>query len=991
MKRNLMRVAAVLALVFFAPELWAQEDEIGKSFKKPDAAEEALLRELLAKPLGADFPAKTLAQDYAEKLNAVNRLGDDAVREALLREAVRLIPDAGIKWTLANQLLSKDRFDEGNALTYQAVTEEKNPFKSAFFASQIACNLSWQSKNDAARASQLEVATNITGLERAAIRDSDKRYLMKAVARNARCLAYIEEQSGHFALSAEALQRAELNERKTVAMLANASALNSTEQSDLADIIVQKIGLFQAMGRLPDAEIALADLLRLSREAQLKAQQLGRIYGAAGILRFGQREFVQAEQFGRKADLVFGRIGMDVTKGERTWLARDIIKAQVGQRKWAEALREIERWDELAGDDPKLKQRFRFTFERAIVYFGNQRYVEAAELFRNTASGNRKKFGESSFFTAEATGLQGAALWRSGVPGQKSDALKLLKSAVSDYMSAANADYLENIGIRKELREIVFSAYLEAMANSPEEDATQAIGAADWVHNGIVQEALSDAAVRSAAGTPALADVVRREQDAKNEVSALRRFLSGEAGAAQSPLPEIAAKMRERITTLENDRVRLRAEIKAKFPDYDRLVRPPPPTVADIAQQLSPEQALLMVLPTPDAVYVWAVAADRPAAFVRASLSEAEVNTLVARLRAQLDFDSGFQAGKQFDNAAAFEICDKLLAPVAEVWKGKPQLIVAAGGALSQLPFAVLQTKPVGDSATQTPWLIRDVSIAQVPSISAWLAIKIIAKGDSAEQAFIGWGDPAFGTKVASATGEKGQSRKVVLTRANTLLDFDAPQIDAKPLSALKYADIPALPDTRDELFGIARVLKADVNSDVLLGSRATRASVLGASQSGQLAKKRVLAFATHGLMAGDLPNLTQPALAMAANGTDANNPLAPLLTLEDVLTLKLNADWVVLSACNTAAADGRAGEALSGLARGFFYAGSRSLLVTNWAVESESAKLLTTATFEHYATHPQSPKAESLRQAMLKVMSMPEYSHPAYWAPYALVGDGGR
>jgi len=152
-----------------------------------------------------------------------------------------------------------------------------------------------------------------------------------------------------------------------------------------------------------------------------------------------------------------------------------------------------------------------------------------------------------------------------------------------------------------------------------------------------------------------------------------------------------------------------------------------------------------------------------------------------------------------------------------------------------------------------------------------------------------------------------------------------------------------------------------------------------------------VLAFATHGLMAGDLPNLTQPALAMAANGTDANNPLAPLLTLEDVLTLKLNADWVVLSACNTAAADGRAGEALSGLARGFFYAGSRSLLVTNWAVESESAKLLTTATFEHYAANPQSPKAESLRQAMLKVMAMPEYSHPAYWAPYALVGDGGR
>lgn len=151
------------------------------------------------------------------------------------------------------------------------------------------------------------------------------------------------------------------------------------------------------------------------------------------------------------------------------------------------------------------------------------------------------------------------------------------------------------------------------------------------------------------------------------------------------------------------------------------------------------------------------------------------------------------------------------------------------------------------------------------------------------------------------------------------------------------------------------------------------------------------VAFATDGLMTGDLPNLNQPALALAATGQESSNPLALLLTLEDVLTLKLNADWVVLSACNTAAAGGKAEEALSGLARGFFYAGSRSLLVTHWAVESESAKLLTTNTFAHYAEHPEAPKAESLRQAMLPVMEKPEFAHPAYWAPYALVGDGGR
>ena len=87
----------------------------------------------------------------------------------------------------------------------------------------------------------------------------------------------------------------------------------------------------------------------------------------------------------------------------------------------------------------------------------------------------------------------------------------------------------------------------------------------------------------------------------------------------------------------------------------------------------------------------------------------------------------------------------------------------------------------------------------------------------------------------------------------------------------------------------------------------------------------------------------------------------------------------------------GQAEEALSGLARGFFYAGSRSLLVTHWSVESESASLITTHTFAHQMAHLQARRADSLRAAMLAVMAQRPYAHPAYWAPYALVGEGGR
>ena len=119
------------------------------------------------------------------------------------------------------------------------------------------------------------------------------------------------------------------------------------------------------------------------------------------------------------------------------------------------------------------------------------------------------------------------------------------------------------------------------------------------------------------------------------------------------------------------------------------------------------------------------------------------------------------------------------------------------------------------------------------------------------------------------------------------------------------------------------------------------------------------------------------------------------MLTMEEILNLKLNADWVVLSACNTAAAGGQSSESLSGLGRAFFYAGAKALLVTNWAVETESARMLTTETFRRQAAAPALSRAQALQQASLHVMKLSQgkemsYAHPMFWAPYSLIGDGG-
>jgi CHAT domain-containing protein len=115
-------------------------------------------------------------------------------------------------------------------------------------------------------------------------------------------------------------------------------------------------------------------------------------------------------------------------------------------------------------------------------------------------------------------------------------------------------------------------------------------------------------------------------------------------------------------------------------------------------------------------------------------------------------------------------------------------------------------------------------------------------------------------------------------------------------------------------------------------------------------------------------------------------------LSSSEIAGLKLDADWVILSACNTAAGEARGAEALSGLARAFFYAGDRSLLVSHWEVASESTVKLITKAIAELKTDPKIGRAEALRRSMLSMIDTgKEYeAHPAFWAPFVLVGEGG-
>ena len=173
--------------------------------------------------------------------------------------------------------------------------------------------------------------------------------------------------------------------------------------------------------------------------------------------------------------------------------------------------------------------------------------------------------------------------------------------------------------------------------------------------------------------------------------------------------------------------------------------------------------------------------------------------------------------------------------------------------------------------------------------------------------------------------------------------------------------------------------------------SRFTEEQMVAILREADLTRYRNLAFATHGLMAGDFKGLAEPALVLTPpeKGSELDDGL---LTAGEISQLKLDADWVILSACNTAAPDGTPGaEGLSGLTKAFFYAGARSLLVSHWAVSSDAAVALTTRMFDESAKG--APKAEALRRSMLALMARtdkPYFAHPAFWAPFVLVGEGG-
>jgi len=283
-----------------------------------------------------------------------------------------------------------------------------------------------------------------------------------------------------------------------------------------------------------------------------------------------------------------------------------------------------------------------------------------------------------------------------------------------------------------------------------------------------------------------------------------------------------------------------------------------------------------------------------------------------------------------------------------------------------------------------------------LPTVSSLKALREVAKGSHESERYIGFGDPLLGEEdllLAKSAAEKG----CVVSQAKQARDKPHQTKAAVKRGPEGLADSAglkswaALPETADELCAVAQALGVDPATHIYLGARATESNVKRLSSDGELTKYQIVHFATHGATADQESGTSEPGLLLTVpdKPSDADDGY---LSASEVATLKLDADWVILSACNTAAGSARSDEALSGLARAFFFAGARSLLVSHWVVDSTAAVKLITKTVENLKASPKIGRAEALRRSMLSMIANgKDYeAHPAFWAPFVLVGEGG-
>ncbi len=513
--------------------------------------------------------------------------------------------------------------------------------------------------------------------------------------------------------------------------------------------------------------------------------------------------------------------------------------------------------------------RARLTLATALSEQG--RHADAEAAAREAVALSEQLYG-NGLNTVNALNVLGATLDRAGKP---TDALEAFRRSAS-YSAKDRAG-------RFQLRPDAMRRYVDALLRAA--DATPAtaparhdeiLRALQIPGDPVVARAVTLMAARLADGDPAVRDVTRGLQDANDLLARQRQQyaqLVGQPADRRDAKREeaAAATIRASVDRIEN----LERRLQAANPRYARLTAPAPLSAEEVGRALKPGEALLMLVTMEDRS-IGVLVRDGRAFAWRIAAGDAALAAQVDRLRAAVDWAR--RGASAFDLAEAHALYRDLLGPADSRLDGVTHLVVVPGGALASLPPALLVRRPAAAGGyAGAAWLARDMALSTVPSVSALAELRQTAQPSKATRPFIGFGAPAFqGVDAAGAT------------RGLATACREGDKLDPALVRALA-----PLPETADEVRGMARALKAPADS-VVTGAAATK----GAVTQRDLSQYRVLAFATHGLLPGELACENEPALALTPAATAGDDGL---LNASDIARLRLDADWVVLSACNTA------------------------------------------------------------------------------------------
>jgi CHAT domain-containing protein len=530
--------------------------------------------------------------------------------------------------------------------------------------------------------------------------------------------------------------------------------------------------------------------------------------------------------------------------------------------------------------------------------------------------------------------------------------------------------------------------------------AAHAFTVAEQARGSRAQLALARAHARLVARDPDSAGVAREADAARNRLQDARKQLSQEyARPAADRDAEKIDGLRGRLPELERAAAEAAARLRTRLPRYAELVAPEPIDARGVAALLRPSEALLAYLALDDRVLAWLVRPGAPPAYRDVAIDRPALAALVDRVRRSLDqrANADLSVGLlPVDVAGALRLYRLLVEPFRQELDGTAHLLVVPDDLLLPVPFAALVTdggseafRRLADRYTtggplrsedlpdyaRLPWLARAYTLTTLPSATALrLLRRAVPRAAAAGEAFVGLGDPVL---AGPAGVQRGGS--MLASRGEAALD--------------ELRRLARLPGTRRELLAVARALGLEPSGAVYVGAAATKQTLRGLNASGRLGRTRVVSFATHALIGGEVRGITEPALVLSAPEA-GGDPADSLLGLAEVMELKLHGtEWVVLSACNTAAPDGSA-EGLSGLVRAFFFAGAPALLVSHWSVEDRATEALMSEIFRRFAGPPGATPARALQQAMLALMDGAAgptgyHAHPFAWAPFFLVGEG--